>query len=249
MRLRAGIVGVAAVALLVGCGEQTPAVVAQADPSVPGNAGEEYMALHAALGKPLLDRVFEASGNAGPELAQELDANKDLIDRLAYATRMDECDWGVPEDLNFDAPLPHMSKARDLARTLNVDARRLVAGGDAESASRRIAGLVRLAHHAAEDGGGTVSEWLVGNAVLKLAAESAIYGAADLDAHQRGRVLAEFQTLDLDDTFGFEAKLARMRQQMDDAGHTLSNEDKMRDALATVRDEVRRAITALEDGS
>lgn len=241
--------GLALATLIAGCGEQSPAVVVQADPSVPGDAGEECLALHAALGQPFLTRVAMVEGSPSPELVQELDANKDYIDRLAYATRMDGCDWGIPADVDLNTTLPHLGKVRALARTLNVDARRLAAAGDGDRASRRVAGLVRLADHTAESGYDSIIEWLVGIAVLNLAAEAVVYCVPDFDAHQRGRVLAELQELDLDDIHGFEAKLATDLERTSAAGTPPANEPRLREAAATTRSEVQRAITALESDS
>lgn len=240
--------GLALATLVAGCGEQTPAVVVQADPSVPGDAGEEYLALHAALGQPFLTRVAMVEGSPNAELVQELDANKDLIDRLAYATRMDECDWGVPQDYDPNTLLPHLGKVRALARTLNVDARRLAASGDADGASRRVAGIVRLADHTAEDGAQSIIEWAVAIALLRLAAEAAVYCAPDFDAHHRGRVLAELGTIDLDDPYGLDAKLARDREVSAAEGVDPANEQLMRDGFARVRQSVERAIETLESG-
>lgn len=247
MRALPSIVFFAAAAFLMGCGEQAAsAVVVQADEPVPGDAGEEYLSLHAAMGQPFFDRVAMVEGAPDAELVAELDANGDLIDRLAYASRMTECDWGLPEQTGLDTMLPHLRKVRALARVLNVDARRLAAAGDGDRASRRVAGLVRLARHTAEDGADSIIEWLVGIAVLNLAAEAAVYGAPDFDAHQRGRVLAELRAIDLDDPYGFEAKLALDLERTSAAGMPSANEPKLREALAKTGGEVQRAVSALE---
>lgn len=249
MRLRASLVGLAAAMLVAGCGEQTPAVVVQADPSVPGDAGGEYLSLHAAMGQPFFDRVAMVEGTPGADLVQELEANADMIDRLAYATRMDECDWGIPADVDLNTMLPHLGKVRALARTLNVDARRLTANGDGDRASRRVAGLVRLAHHTAESGADSIIEWLVAIAVLNLAGEAAEYCQPDFDAHQRGRVLAEFREVDLEDPYGLDAKLAIDLERTSDAGTPPANETRIREAAAKTKSEVERAIAALESGA
>ncbi len=235
--------------LLAACGEQAPPVVAQADPPVPGDAGEEYLSLHAAMGQPFFDRVAMVEGAPSAELVQELEANAGMIDRLAYATRMEACDWGVPDDFDMETLLPHLGKVRALARTLNVDARRLAASGDGDRASRRVAGLVRLARHTADSGADSVIEWLVGIAVLNLATDAAVYCAPDFDAHQRGRVLAELQKVDLEDPYGLDATLAFDRQLAGDAGVAPADETRIREAVTKTRGEVERAIAALESGS
>ncbi len=249
MRAYLSVVPIAAAVLFGGCGEQTPAVVAQADPPVSGSAGEEYMSLHAALGKPFLDRVAMVEGPPSDSLVQELDANKDLIDRLAYATRMDECDWGLPDDFGMDTLLPHLSKVRSLARVLNVDARRLAASGDGDAASRRVAGIVRLANHTAEEGAQSIIEWAVAIALLGLAADAAVYCATDFDAQQRGRVQAELESVDLDDPYSLDARLQQDREMSAAAGVDSADEQQMRDAFARVRQDVERAIEALKSGS
>lgn len=246
MRIATLIVVVLIASCFLGCQEQTPAVVVQADPPVDGDAGEEYMSLHAALGQPLHDRIAMADGQADARLSDNLDANKGLIDRLAYATRMTECDWGVPEEPDFDTMLPHLGKVRALARVLNVDARRLARAGQGDAASRRVAGMVRLAGHTAEEGSRTVIEWLVANAVLDLAADAAVYCSADFDAPQRGRVLAEFQAIDLDDTFGLEAMIALDIERTTGTEYPPADAAKLRETMQTTLAEVRRAIAVLE---
>ncbi|MFI4883483.1 MAG: hypothetical protein ACIAQU_12960 [Phycisphaerales bacterium JB064] len=236
-------------AVLIGCGEQAPAVALQADPPVQGDAGEEYMSLHAAMGQPFFNRVAMVEGAPSAELVQELEANADLIDRLAYATRMDACDWGVPDDFDMQTMLPHLGKVRALARTLNVDARRLAASGDADRASRRVAGLVRLAHHAAESGADTIIEWLVGIAVLNLATDAAVYCAPDFDADQRRRVLAELQQIDTDDPYDLKSKLAIDRERSQDVGVAPADEDGVQKAAAKTKGEIERAVAALQDPS
>lgn len=249
MRILIGIVPIAFTALLVGCGEQTPAVVVQADPPVQGDAGAEYLSLHAAMGKPFFDRVAMVEGSPDADLVRELEAKKDLIDRLAYASRMPDCDWGVPEKYDPNTLLPHLGKVRALARVLNVDARRLAVSGEGDRASRRVAGIVRLAHHTAEGGAQSIIEWITALAVLALGADAAVYCAPDFDAHQRGRVLAELRKIDLDNPYDVNAKLVRDREMSAAAGLEAANEQKMRDAFARVRQDVERAIETLESGS
>ncbi len=106
MRAFLSIVSIMSAALLISCGEPASAVVVQADEPVQGDAGEEYMSLHAAMGQPFFDRVAMVEGAPDAELVAELEANKDLIDRLAYATRMTECDWGLPDTFDMGTPLP-----------------------------------------------------------------------------------------------------------------------------------------------
>lgn len=249
MRAFLSIVSIVSAAFLLSCGEQTPAALVQADEPVQGDAGSEYLSLHAAMGQPFFDRVAMVEGAPDAELVAELEANKDLIDRLAYASRMTECNWGIPAEIDLNKMLPHLGKVRALARTLNVDARRLAASGDGDRASRRVAGIVRLANHTAEDGADSIIEWLVANAVLNLAAEAAVYCAPDFDAFQRGRVLAELQKVDLDDIYGLNAKLAIDLERTKAAGMPPANEPKIREAAVTSRNNVERAIAALERGS
>ncbi|MEQ9096728.1 MAG: hypothetical protein RIE32_10745 [Phycisphaerales bacterium] len=250
MRALPSIVFFAAAAFLMGCGEQAAsAVVVQADEPVQGDAGEEYLSLHAAMGQPFLTRVAMVEGPPDAQLVAELEANGDLIDRLAYASRMTECDWGLPEQTGVDTLLPHLGKVRALARVLNVDARRLAAAGDGDRASRRVAGLVRMARHTAEDGADSIIEWLVGIAVLAFAADAAMYCAPDFDAAQRGRVLAEFREIDLDDPYGLDAKIALDRERSAAAGLETTSEQQLQDGWARVRKDVERAIETLESGS
>lgn len=249
MRAFLSIVSIVSAAFLMSCGEQSPAALVQADEPVPGDAGSEYLSLHAAMGQPFFDRVAMVEGAPSPELVQELEANADMIDRLAYATRMIACDWGVPAEVTAQTLLPHLSNARDLARTLNVDARRLAAAGDGDGASRRVAGIARLSEHTAEFGAGSIIEWMTGVALLRLAAEAAVYVAPDLDATQRGRVLAELRTVDLDDPYSLDAKLVRDREMSTAAGIEPADEARVRDGFARVRQSVEAAIETLESGS
>ena len=231
----------------VACGQSAaPAVVVQADPPVQGDAAEEYMSLHAALGMPLLGEIALVEGEPDAQLSQKLDASKELIDRLAYATRMTECDWGVPETPDFDTMLPHLGKVRALARALNVDARRLARAGQGDPASRRVAGLVRMARHTAGEGSETIMEWLVAVAVLLYAAECATYCAPDFDAPQRGRILAEFRKIDLDDIYGLDAKIALDIERSRDAGVPAADAPRIREAIPSTASKVRNAISALE---
>lgn len=86
------------------------------------------------------------------------------LDELVKATRLEQCDWGIPvREEGFSALLPHLAEMRDVARLLSLQIRVLVAEGNYDEALRRLRAGMTLAQHVAN--GELLIEGLVGVAI------------------------------------------------------------------------------------
>lgn len=158
-------------ALVSACEQRSPApsptTTTQAAPSpapasepVATNAGPEYLAIHAALPKELLD----AEGGKGASLSATLAQHSATFQRLLDATKRPDCDFAVDRSAGFDAVMPHLGKVRGVARALRADAERALAAGDLDAAAQRAAAMIRFGRHISLRSE-TVIEWLVAGAV------------------------------------------------------------------------------------
>lgn len=140
----------------------TPATAADASSN---NAAPEYLAIHAALPKEVLD----AEGGKGSGLAPTLTQHAASFQRLLDATKRGECDFAVDRSPGLDTVLPHLGKMRGLARALRADAERALAAGELDPAAQRVAAMIRLGRHITLHGESMI-EWLVGSAVASMGA-------------------------------------------------------------------------------
>jgi hypothetical protein len=71
---------------------------------------------------------------------------------LHRASRLDHCDWQLAEDMGPATPMPHLPKARALARLAFVDAAVSLQTGDSERAVDDYLAALRLSRHVAAGG-------------------------------------------------------------------------------------------------
>ncbi|MBI2921749.1 MAG: hypothetical protein HYY18_11755 [Planctomycetes bacterium] len=124
----------------------------------PTNAALGYWRAFAVMKEPddaarldALRAVAEGQAPWDPSLADDLSANADALAEMRRASRLAECDFGLNMEDGFSLLLPHLAKARSLARLNAADGERLFAGGrKAEAVEAWLAG-VRFGAHLSQD--------------------------------------------------------------------------------------------------
>lgn len=155
------------------------------------------------------DRAPDWKPDAGT--VAKLNANGAFIRELLVATRIDRCDFGIAYEEGFMALLPHLGLMRSSGRILVLDARRLMAEGDADGAAERLAGVIRMGVHIRNDN--VLISALVSMAVTSLAAGEAevLAGSGKLTAAGRDTILGALQPLNQADGFGVKRCLEMER--------------------------------------
>lgn len=165
MRTRNGIrmTGVAAALLLLAwtCG-------AQAIPPDPDNAALLYyqaLLIHHEPNDAIASTYQDfVAGKSGPtdEIRQYVASSRAALDYATLASKVQDCDWGLPYSKGFSLLLSHLSHYRSLARLIVADARLQAYQGDYEASLDRCFLLQRMADHLGDD---TLVSYLVGLAV------------------------------------------------------------------------------------
>lgn len=87
----------------------------------------------------------------GVGTAKMLDGSQTSLMFLRRGSRMRECDWGLDYNEGISMHLPHLAKARTLARVAALDFRRNLAAGNMEAGGENLHGLMVLARHVGQD--------------------------------------------------------------------------------------------------
>jgi hypothetical protein len=124
-------------------------------PDKKGNASLIYWQAFAVLPQLNPDRSkilddWETVELAGPALPLLEDAKKSLA-LLHRGAHLANCDWGLSKDDGPDLLLPHLSKARELAKYALLRARSLLATGKQTAAVDDLVDVLALAHHIGVD--------------------------------------------------------------------------------------------------
>lgn len=107
------------------------------------------------------------AGKTGPtdEIRQYVASSHAALDYATLASKVQDCDWGLPYSKGFSLLLSHLSHYRSLARLIVADARLEAHQGRHETALDRCFLLQRMADHLGDD---TLISYLVGLAVRDL---------------------------------------------------------------------------------
>jgi len=144
---------------------------ARAIPPDPDNAALLYyqaLLIHHepndAIGSAYQDFV---AGKGGPTdgIRQYVASSHAALDYATLASKVQDCDWGLPYSKGFSLLLSHLSHYRSLARLIVADARLQAYQGDYETSLDRCFQLQRMADHLGDD---TLISYLVGLAVRGL---------------------------------------------------------------------------------
>lgn len=147
-------------------GETSPADASPAGdaPSTAGpNAATAYLALAAAMENAPRDASGDWTDAAIVQHAGD-------IARVVEASRSSRCDFGVDYGQGLSAMMPHLGKARGVARALRSDAKLHLVAGHPDKAAQSVGAILRLASHVAGPGRTTI-EILVAVAVADLGAQ------------------------------------------------------------------------------
>ncbi len=107
------------------------------------------------------------AGKTGPadEIRQYVASSRAALDYATLASKVQDCDWGLPYSKGFSMLLSHLSHYRSLGRLIIADARLAAHQGGHETALDRCFQLQRMADHLGDD---TLISYLVGLAVRDL---------------------------------------------------------------------------------
>lgn len=206
-RLTAGLI--AAVATLV----QPATAASQPQPAgdADRNAALVYWRSMHMVDQPLRQalRSWSPDEPLPPELSAQLVAAQDAVEGLLRAAAMTRCDFEV--DVDAPGAMEHLAELRQAARLLRADARRLLADGQPDAATERLAALPAIARHLRND------EWLLSSMtampIASLAAEEIQRLDPDvIGAGARARLIDSLTaTLNDADPFGMQRALRRER--------------------------------------
>ena len=135
------------------------------EPVVPASGGAPGLAENAALqywkafaGVPELshaqmDAVAKAleQGTIAPSLRQVIASSKSALHELRKGAAVKQCAWGISFDEGINAVLPHLSKARQLARVACLRAEVSFQQGKAQEATEDVAAVTTLGRHIAAE--------------------------------------------------------------------------------------------------
>jgi hypothetical protein len=105
-------------------------------------------------GDPNQDRILEnwrtAPIDAGA--TKLLDASTNSLRYLHDGAKQQRCDWGLEYEQGFELLLPHLQKARTLARLAALHARQRIEKGQTAEAADELADVLTLGRHTAPEG-------------------------------------------------------------------------------------------------
>jgi len=148
------------IALLVGLACLTPLIATAQVPDgkheIAANAAIQYWQAFSQL--PALDKDQEkALGDLqtvsvdDPVVSHLLDASQQSLKFLHRGAPMKQCDWGLDYDDGISMLMPHLSKARDLARLAALDARRAFEHQNWKAGRRDMTSIIVLARYTNRD--------------------------------------------------------------------------------------------------
>ncbi len=142
------------IGLLLGLGVPLcPATAQQPDAAgaTTGNAAVQYWQAFALL--PTLDKDEEKKVEDWNKVPLDAAVRKMTaaceasLMYLHRAAKLDRCDWGLDYNDGVSLLLPHLTKARSLARLAALDARQKFEQGDSKTAIEDVMSMMKLARH------------------------------------------------------------------------------------------------------
>lgn len=182
--------------LLVGLAATAKTQTAMELPPVSDNAALQYWQAFAML--PALDAKQEKLLESWAEAPLDAAARK-LLDQshaslmfLHRGAKLQRCDWGIDYRDGLSMYLPHLGKARVLARLAALDARWALEARQGDRAREDAFGMVALAHHVGSDH--TLVSTLVCYAIEGMAIDAVAPYLPEVSASYKDAVSA-FQSL------------------------------------------------------
>jgi hypothetical protein len=86
-----------------------------------------------------------------PAVSKLLEASQQSLKFLYRGAPLKQCDWGLDYNDGISMLMPHLAKARDLARLGALDARRALENHNWKAARRDMASIIVLARHTGHD--------------------------------------------------------------------------------------------------
>lgn len=146
--------------------------------SLPDASKEQDKAIREALESGTMDQpARELVAASGPALRE-----------MRKGAAMEQCCWGVSLEEGPNAVLPHLSKARQLARIACLRAEASFASGDASEATDNIGAVIALGRHCGKDA--ILISLLVDYAIEQMAINTIAANLPSLDQQQL-KALAE----------------------------------------------------------
>lgn len=133
-------------------------------------------------------RIADSIDSATPEQLGAADisairpwlaARANDIEALIEASKAVDAGFNVDYTKDLQTLIPHLGHVRPCARLLASDAKRCIADGDGDGASKRLAAIVRMANQVSANGHALI-EYLVAAALVDLAAKETVSGAQTL---------------------------------------------------------------------
>lgn len=198
---------------LIGCGGgNEEAAVENSQPTDPSaDTASIYLDLHQTLTASLgrnEDALYDA--DALEWTPESLEQNQSTIQRLIDNTRAESCTF--PIDLTEPHNLPHFGAMRTLSKILQTDAYRCLNANDTRGAAQRVAAIIRLARHMAEEGQTPALTKLTGFAIVGLATFVAEEYVDWFSNQDRAIIGAELKRIDLANPFNIIASVEIERQ-------------------------------------
>ncbi len=120
------------------------------------NAALQYWLAFSQLPTPdkdqekLLAEPQSVSGS-DPAVTKLLEKSQQSLMFLHRGAQLKKCDWGLDYNDGVSMLMPHLSKARDLARVAALDARRAFENGNWKAGRRDFTSIMVMARHASRD--------------------------------------------------------------------------------------------------
>lgn len=133
-------------------------------------------------------RLLPAASGESPvddELRKLVASSEVSLRYLHRAVKIDACAWGIAYETGPYAYMPHLSKARELARVALLRARIRFENGDVDDAIEDLLATVQLGRHAGQEGVIVLINILVGFAIESQAIESTAFSLHRMDNAQR----------------------------------------------------------------
>ncbi len=188
------------------------------------NAAIKYLSLSLQMPRDLADKTgtikYESCGTTMESLEKEPTAAAALKALESYdvrpwiaASRLEKYDLELAREEGFSLLLPHLRTFREASRVLRFSARVELAKGKPAAAAERLAAIVRMSRHVAQDR--ILISSLVATAMTSLSAEEmrTLVASGSLDAEGRKLLLESLESLDPRDPLLLRASI-RAEQQL-----------------------------------
>ncbi len=244
---------VLAIGLATGCERSEPTSPATPTGSAPAgsagaaahttNAADEYRSLRNAMDAELVTLVADSKQELSPTFCSAVEAAQPVIDRLVWATALEQCDWEIDYSAGVDTKLPHLKGMRTLTRLLQADARCALQRNDSATAAADLAAIANMSRHV---NGKSIIETLVAGAMLRVATDIVTEHAGIWTKADRAVLRTALKQIDGSDPFAGKATLVFDKRISIEGGIEPTDEAQFNRGMQKVKDGLRAALTAVE---